>query len=589
MMRVGVRILVCCGAAALSSGAGAQSGGGAAQKPDPLFSNERAFELEAEAALATAKAKRAAATRTQQFLDELRRRAKAGETVSAEVDKALRDLEQRATIERAAAEAAEAEAGALAAKAKSARVALAGLGMERPPKLPAVKEAEATPPETVARKEAFGWPIAQIFEDPNKFLNPDKDAKDTPAESSQEASRGVAARLARQAAARVGSFLLDRPIDRRVSGVSLELGSEDSRVALQLARSTAGKYIYPIPEESSNKVEAPYLNSWTFGFSARSDGADSIFKGGEKGGWLDDLAANLGFTRTFFHKRDRSERSNALIAAEQGLWKGKAEKGADLEAACRKAIWASTPQVSPEQLAAACTGENLRQWVLKAKEGGSYANSDSYEALANAVWGSTHPVWDIGINVEGGRRHFTFRHLASTDPALVDMTQPFGRIKQEQTRWPFQVSGHAGLFGGLDDEGDSRLYAAVLTEIGREYEIGESEKKQIVCPAPKPGETHVTCETLNIGPPAREKFWRFGFQGKALLVGWPSVPRIGIAPKFTYDVWDDQFALDVPITFVESSDGKLSAGIRFKKEFEGTDPDPFSVGIFFGKAFGIKE
>lgn len=187
--------LICASAAALSSGAWAQATGDT-DPIDPLASQTRSFEVEAEAAEAASKAKKDAADRTAYFVTQLKARRDAGGTSSSDVDKAIAELEARLLVERQSETDATRLATDLRKKADAARTALAALHIRFAP-----VSAEVTPkapaPKVALRESSFGRTFEQIFDDPNDFMRPPRESKVGTPDTDQHASGEVSAASAR--------------------------------------------------------------------------------------------------------------------------------------------------------------------------------------------------------------------------------------------------------------------------------------------------------------------------------------------------------------------------------------------------------
>jgi hypothetical protein len=320
------------------------------------------------------------------------------------------------------------------------------------------------------------------------------------------------------------------------------------------------------------------LTTFTVGLSAKAEeGFGALFSDNEDGGSLaDDVRATLGYKRTYFQSRNWAAMDKAIRKAET-----------ELQTACAKEKWAGTPGTTKAEAMAACTGQNLKDWALKEGKDTTFASADAQESLFEAVWGVAHPTWEWGFGAEAGYQVLTYRNLLSTNPAEEDLSDPFKRKEHKDTHRQWQLNGYIGLFPKLSDE--PAVFLSVLTEVGERWEYPDETDAKTVCPTPAAGHPFTICSTkINTAAPVRDEFWRLGTQFRIALNGLPSIPTIGIAPKLTIDVTDGQFAYDIPITFIQTS-GKLNAGIRFKGQRGGDNPDPFSVGLFLGTAFGVAE
>lgn len=595
-MRGTLTILLGCSALALSSGAAAQAGGSGEERTlqiDPLISQVRAFEAEAKAARSLADEKKAARERTAKFLDELKVRQDRAGITSAEAATAVAALRSQLQREIAEEGSAEEQAVWLEDKAKDARIAIIGVSPQlSPPKVDTDRAPPANPLRDADADRAFGTTTEEILNKPNAFLYGFAQAEK---EKSPETGGRTAFQSARRVAAGVGALLFDRDIDRRTSGASLDMGSEDSRLSLSLAANRAGKII------ATDESESPYLNTYSVSLSAKEeDSFGQLFTGGKKGGFGGDLELSISVNKTLFRRRSRQEAANAIAAAERGFRfdPGKDAVGANLESECRKDRHTGSPGISEDELAAKCTGTELRNWVIK-KEAGKYAHPKAQEALAAAVWGQTLPEVDVGFGLSIGRQQFGYKILTGTDPADLDAADLlFGRKEHKFTGHPWKVSAHLGgylyeyMVSGVEpnrlEEPTPWLYGALIAEAGREWKFPEGTEDQVVCaPSAATVGTFTRCETVDIGRPLRGRFLRLGTQGRIGLPGIGLIPRIGISPKVTYDVWDNQWAFDIPVSFVEDSEGKLKAGVRFKRKSGGTNPEAWSVGLFLGTAFDV--
>jgi hypothetical protein len=606
-MRGICRLFLCASAAALSGGAWAQANGDL-DPIDPLASQARSFEVEADAAEAAAKARKEAAQRTADFIAQLKTRRDAGGASSAEVEKAIAALEARLLVEQQSAATALQLATDLRNKADAAGTALAALHIRLAPFTPE-PQPKTPPSKPVLRASSFGRTFDQIFSDPNDFMRPPRESKlGTPGpDGDQKAPDEVAAASARSIGGQVGAFLFDRPIDRRTSGVSLDLSNEDSRLGLQFSFPQAGKYITcsrPDGGKGCRPSDAitgdrPYLNTYSFGFSASAkDNFGKIFTGGETDTFADKLKFTVGYSWTGFRSRNRDQMMYAMQVAENG------SAGANLEAKCRQDQLASNPLETSADVAAKCTGEALRSWALAGKEDlgvTSFSRPERRAELLAAIWGQQEPVWDAGINGEIGYRSFKYQRIGSSDPADLDATNPFGYLVHKSDELEWQISTHIGHFfyDSPDEEdrverdalnytlGTPAWYAALLSESGQEWEFPENTEDQTICRSIPATIPLTRCDTLDIDAPVLDWFWRVGGQLRFGLGGGGFVPRIGLSPKVTYEVTGGRLVYDLPISFLQSSDGKLNGGIRIKGEALGRKPDEFSVGFFLGTSFSV--
>jgi hypothetical protein len=123
--------------------------------------------------------------------------------------------------------------------------------------------------------------------------------------------------------------------------------------------------------------------------------------------------------------------------------------------------------------------------------------------------------------------------------------------------------------------------------MGREWEFPEDTEDQFVCPPVAAGAPFTRCSTLDIGSPTADRFLRVGAQARLGIAGFGFMPRIGFSPKITFDFFGEEIGYDFPISFIQSKEGKLNAGLRFKGKLLPEKDDEFSVGIFLGTAFDI--
>jgi hypothetical protein len=599
--------LLCTSAVALSSGVWAQAGKTATTSTeDQRLTRYRAFDLEATAAESLAAAKKAAAKQTEAFLADITDKKGQPLNQDPKLAVAVVQLSAQLKIEQAEAGTASTHATALRSKANSAMDALAALGVpmfvQPPPSPPPTKP--LTPEQAAAAKQerpngAFGRSFACLFEHPDTLTAlPARSSED--GDNSQRAPQGVSNRSASAIGTTVGAFLFDREIDRRTSGVSLDLSSEDSRLGVQFAIPQAGKFIgrsagpsggcgenAPIVEDS------PYLNTYSFGISAGSkEGFAEILKRGEHGGFADGFKLTFGIGKTLYRRRNIEQMMHAVRSAE-----------AALESKCRSGLWATTPGISGEELASKCSGEALRAWALAGEpdEGvTAFTRADSRKAMLDALWGQQNPVLDFGVALDLGYRSFAYRLLDSTDPAEVDASDRFLRKVHRPDEVEWQLSGHIGTFiyrrdptATPDTEaanyspGKVVAYVAAVTEMGREWEFPDDTDDQVVCPLVAAGAVYTRCSTLDIAAPARDRFIRIGGQARFAFRGGRLVPKVAFSPKITVDVTNGQASYDLPITFLQSADSKFNAGLRVKGELWGDNPDQLSVGFFLGTTFNI--
>ena len=288
----------------------------------------------------------------------------------------------------------------------------------------------------------------------------------------------------------------------------------------------------------------------------------------------------------------------AMQLAESG------SAGANLEAKCRQDQLSSNPMSTAEDVAAKCTGEALRAWALAGKEElglTSFSRPERRAELLAAVWGQQEPVWDAGINGEIGYRSFKYRRIGSSNPADLDGNDPYGYLAHKPDEWEWQVSSHIGRFfyDSPDEEervgrkdfnytlGTPAWYAALLSETGQKWEFPKGTEDQTICRSIPATIPLTQCDTLDIGAPVLDWFWRVGGQLRFGFGGVGFIPRIGLSPKVTYELTGDRLVYDLPISFLQSSDGKLNAGIRVKGEAFGPKPDEFTVGFFLGTSFSV--
>ncbi len=557
-------------AIALAVPAHAQNSDGKEDAPPSSLSRQvEIFRSEAGDAEAKATVLEEQAKRTRDFVARLRQQLS---TLAVEdqpdVIVLIDGLENRVVVEEQQAEAARVRAEGLKKKAD-----LAAAAVEKLPDI-AVNE----PAETAA--VAFGKDFDQIFLDPNEFYPPtaagkvEEGATTRRTNAPEEVARGLAARVARAASA----FLFDRPEATPISGASLSLAEDGTRLGLKFAFVRGGKYLKCPADSNGNCQDAAsitgdegYQSTWAVGISSEANKKfANLFSGGDDGGFDDNIRANLGYTRTVFH-----ERSYASMRGQM------AEVPDALQTKCQLAKREADPLISNALLITGCSGDQLYRWA--------YRNEDATvrKTVLDALWGYGRPDWKWGASAEAGYKAFSYRNLSSVDPVELDSDQPFGRRLNEETEFVWQLSGHIGKFGAYYAD-TPHLYGALIAELGEEYDYAKTAKSQTICPVPTDPVAFTNCTDLNIAPPEKDTFYRVGFEGKVRVTGWSLMPELALVPKITFDLDDSQLGYELPILFVTDKDSKLNAGIKLAGETGGENPDDFSFGLFVSSAFSIE-
>ncbi|MGB7405464.1 MAG: hypothetical protein WA906_07240 [Pacificimonas sp.] len=385
---------------------------------------------------------------------------------------------------------------------------------------------------------------------------------------SQEAGETVAAALPSDFA---------EPGGIPISGVSLTAAETGTRLGLKISVPRGGKwltcneYVAARCDGNTKRLnhDQGYLNSYSFGVSTESkEKFAELFGGGS--GFDDDVRGSFGYTHTRYEKRSPKQILDDLNSAEKKLREN-----------CLKARGSSISRPIDLGIEASCTGEALRKWVV------ADGDDEDKALLQNAVWGHKRPEMKLGGAVEIGYQAFDFRDFGSTEPDQLDETQPFGRTRNQNAELVWELSASAGWFHAFDEDEEARLYGGFVAEFGRKFDYADDNRNQIRCPAAEIGETIISCQTLNTGPPVKNMYYRVGLEGKRTFA-LPFVGDVAVAPRFTYDLDDDQVRIEMPMLFVKNDKKQLFAGLRVSGEAAGNDPEDLSVGLFISTPFQLE-
>lgn len=394
----------------------------------------------------------------------------------------------------------------------------------------------------------------------------------------------------------VGLLLLDRPIDRRVTGASISLSQKGSSLVLQKAFHKSNVIDYTWQSEQSRGKEREtfgrggYSRSLVFGVSAQSkDGFGALYGDGELTG---GVRLTVDLNRAFFKPRtdfpDDTVRAplRETVSIEEDL--RKAEK--ELQKLCYEQARSESPGASHERLSETCAPGNLVAWATALNDKGVLKNKKALTLLSRALVGTNREDFDQGIGFEIGYQKLSFRNLLDADPSGEDPNDALGLRVRTPDRISWSLNAHTGKFfyANLTDGAlEPFLYVAALAELGQEFVYRRGTQEQITCPpGPRAPRVRSVCVTTNIEPPIRDYFARLGLQARFKLPQSWWTPGVGVAPKVTYDFQEQVFAYDVPIAFVANKENQLTAGLRFKGAF-GDKRDPFAIGLFLGSAFGV--
>jgi hypothetical protein len=174
----------------------------------------------------------------------------------------------------------------------------------------------------------------------------------------------------------------------------------------------------------------------------------------------------------------------------------------------------------------------------------------------------TKPMLLLGIDATVGQKQFAYLDV----PAFAD---------KDVSHTSYEASAYFGLIGSSADWS--------LRAKGS-YALGYKGRSSVTICQPIPGGVQSQCKTGANGAPRRKEgaFGAVEFR-KTLSLGKAGL-SIGIAPEFTYDVKEKDFAVDVPIYLVPDKDGKLTGGLRIGYR---NDTKDVGVGLFVGVPFSV--
>lgn len=209
-----------------------------------------------------------------------------------------------------------------------------------------------------------------------------------------------------------------------------------------------------------------------------------------------------------------------------------------------------------EHLFAHCANtETMRPLVRKYGSEADIAGYDGWNAGG---------LWFFGASTEIGRSNYTF---------LVPAT--FMEDSSSRTSYKGQFfAGHVARTGL------SSLQASFS------YSRAYTEQDPVQLCQPNGMGAQQQCLSGAAGPPARTNKYIAAAEFRQLfdLAEHGSIPRVGIAPRLSYDFKRDAMLVDLPIYLASNKDRLLNGGVRFGYD---TGKKDFAFGLFVGAPFSI--
>ena len=188
-----------------------------------------------------------------------------------------------------------------------------------------------------------------------------------------------------------------------------------------------------------------------------------------------------------------------------------------------------------------------------------YLGAEAFDLYQASFFGDAAWAWGL----EAGLGHSVYKFL-----------DPLTAAADKVTRQPFE----AKLFGSVFSGQNSAISGSIAYQ--RTFKAATAAA---LCGAPTPPITK--CPTGPVGKPTRKRAYLVSFGGRTYIpMDDFLVPGIGIAPTVTYDLKDDEFAVDLPFYLVPDKDGNLTGGIRLGYN---TADDEVGIGVFVGSTFWL--
>ncbi|HEX4303278.1 MAG TPA: hypothetical protein VHZ78_10825 [Rhizomicrobium sp.] len=346
--------------------------------------------------------------------------------------------------------------------------------------------------------------------------------------------------------------------DKTRAVAEITAGSDGGRATIKIGHSTNW-------ETGTDTATDLGVDTWALTLSAPVDKSGSTTIAGT-GGLPNDFSIKLSFSQ--------------FIGSVKGDW----FSGYDVyQLALQKCYATIAPHRTTEEILADTPPSDAEKKDAKARRDKTCGGPDAVEGpnandviakfigpaaasgVQNAVTGSTF-MW--GADISTGYNKFEYYN-------------PMTAAKLNSTGTTWTAGGFLAWSPGADP-----VLISLGLQFARTYKPGS---QGTLCAVPSPLPAVLTCVTGALGAPkVQEKFdTSLEFKREIPLDGVfkkVGLTALGFDAKFDYDVKNDTYGLDVPLSFVADKDGNLVGGIDVNWDSEKHN---VAVGLFVSSAFSL--
>ncbi len=347
---------------------------------------------------------------------------------------------------------------------------------------------------------------------------------------------------------------------------------------------------------------------------------------------LSGTTLRLGFDFFSFRTLDREQSLTRLV---QFLWRARAACARDrgIQAGNETAFfaryglrrrlahrddWTSEGAVVQPANGDRCSGADLIGYVLELEHDGQGGSRFKRAPFATeyqaAFWEEPRtaiPRWGFGASIEYGTTDFKYRQGSlligpdMSDPPRItlslDRTMPLAESQTDtEDDWKIQVYGAFFIpFPHADRPPIGRPHNPGVMLVGsatylsaHQFRTGAGDVS--FCPPVAAGALSTGCTTINIDRPYIRDGITLSGELRTQFFNVPVIRVLGFAPRYGHRLADGRQELDLPVYLSPNTDGWGSAGIRYRRQWDGIDllgnPEPTrsEISVFLTGAINFR-